>query len=98
MKRISGFLSGLSSVALALAAIHGTILVVYQAHLDYGWLGVVVVLVLGVPFFWLLPVAGWWFLPTSQMIWLIIFLGVFLISSWGSSAIEKRSMPGDPAR
>lgn len=98
MKRISGFLSGLGSTALALAAIHGTILVIYQAHLDYGWLGVLVVLVLGVPFFWLLPIAGWWFLPTSQMIWLIIFLGVFFLSSWGSSSIEKRSMLGARAR
>lgn len=96
LRRFSSFLSGLGTTALTLAAIHGTIMVGRQAYIDYGWLGLFVILALGVPFFWLIPLVGWWFLPTSDMIWLMVFLGVFLLSSWGADAVKKMATPSGP--
>lgn len=91
MRTMQRLLTGISYAAIALAMIHGTVMVGVQAYQDYGWLGVLVILAVGVPFFWLLPLLGWWFLPFWQMVWLLVFLGAFLATAAGASAIGKSS-------
>lgn len=86
---VARFLTGTSYVAIALVTIQAAVMVGVQAYQDYGWLGVLVIVAVGGPFFWLLPLVGWWFLPFWQMVWLFVFLGAFLASAAGASALEK---------
>lgn len=95
MLRLAGFFKTVSWVFLALALIHGTLLVGRQAYIDYGWLGVVVIFAIGVPFFWLLPLVGWFFLPASQMWWLMIFLVAFFLFAALSNWLEKQAAQKD---
>lgn len=93
MLRLAGFFKAVSWVFLALTLIHGTLLVGRQAYIDYGWLGVVVIFAIGVPLFWLLPLVGWFFLPASQMWWLMFFLLVFLVFAKGADWCKNAATP-----
>lgn len=87
----ASFLTWVSYAALAIATIHGTLLVVMKAHADYGWLGVVVVIAVGIPLFWLLPIVGWFFLPAAQMVWLCVFLAAALLARSGAAALDNKA-------
>ena len=86
--------SGSKSLFFVLAGIQCAALVLVQAGQDYGWLGVVVTGLLLFPLFWLVPLAGWWFLPLSGMIWMMAFWIVTLLFSmlegWAHRKWEDR--------
>lgn len=56
------------------AILQGSALILVKGYVDYGWLGVVVLAVLGLPFGILLPVFGWIWFPVGQMLWLWFFI------------------------
>lgn len=89
MNALSKVFGWIGKVPLFLAIVQGAVIVGMQAWLDYGWLGVVVVVALAMPLGWLIPIVGWFFLPAAQMAWLDFFVAVFLLSLWASAATSR---------
>lgn len=65
-----------------------------QAYLDYGWLGMLIGGAASAPLAWLIPFAGWFFLPKVQMITLTFLLGMLLLTA---IAEGKAEIATDPA-
>jgi hypothetical protein len=68
---------------LALAVIQMLYLLVTKAGADYGWLGVVVLLSVGLPLLPIAPIAGIFLFPADQMWW----QWSFLVLAYGSHVV-----------
>ena len=83
MKR---FFSGVTTLCLLMAGMQIVWLLVGKAYADYGWLGVLVVLSVGLPFaFVLVPLLAWWLFPGLQAQILYALLAVAAASAFLST-------------
>ena len=83
MKR---FLSGVTTLCLLMAGMQIVWLFVGKAYADYGWLGVLVALSVGLPFaLVLVPLLAWWLFPGLQAQVLYALLAVAAASAFLST-------------
>lgn len=69
-------MKALSYFLIAAAAVHGIIISAMAGYQDYGALGAAIGLISSIVLFPLLPLVGWFFLPTPQMWTLVGTLGL----------------------
>lgn len=83
MKR---FLSGVTTLCLLMAGMQIMWLLVGKAYADYGWLGVLVAISVGLPFaLVLVPLLAWWLFPGLQAQVLYALLAVAAASAFLST-------------
>ncbi len=87
---MSKFFSSISGVLLAAAGMHIVWLVAAKAYQDYGWLGSLVVLSIGLPFaFVLVPLVAWWIWPGTQAQVLYVILAGSAVFGFISSKLKS---------
>lgn len=88
--KITSFCKGTGTTFIVLAMIQLALSVGITAYKDYGWLGVVVVLTIGVPFAPLFFLAGWFFLPIVDMWWIYALLSIGVLFSWIGNRMGRK--------
>jgi hypothetical protein len=80
MNKLFSYVSGLLLTAAGMQIVFMTVVKAYQ---DYGWLGAVVVIAIGLPFaFLLVPLLAWWLWPGTQTTVLYVLLTTAAVTSF----------------
>lgn len=87
MNKISSYLAGVLLAAAGMQIVYMTVVKAYQ---DYGWLGALVVISIGLPFsFVLVPLLAWWLWPGTQATVLYVILGGAMMMSFIASKTSR---------
>lgn len=84
------FFTSLTGILMAAAAMHIVWLTVARAYQDYGWLGALVFMSIGLPFsFVIVPLVAWWIWPGTQA----QVLYAILIMASASAFLASKTKP-----
>jgi hypothetical protein len=84
-EKTNGFSSGTGKAFLTLGFLQLVLATGAQAWTDYGWLGLIVYIILAIPAAPIFFLAGWFFLPFASMVWVYVFAALGLAFIWFSA-------------